>query len=111
MARRARVDVRTKTMSVEALECRSLGGHAYTRVPIPAIERAELNKLGQRKIKVVCGRGCSRWRAITVDKATGEIISREGDYSDPKTYLVQDRGTGRLPSDAARVAFFMAVPD
>ncbi len=110
MAARVRVDERTKTMSVEALMCRTIG-HAPTIIPTPTHERVELSRKGQRKIKTVCGNGCGRWRDVVIVKSSGEVVSMSGSYSDPKSYLVQQRGSGRLPRTEARKAFFAAVPD
>jgi len=105
---RKRIDARTRTMSVAALTCRTLG-HALTPVPVKAERRLELRQRGQYAIRVVCQRGCSRWREQVFDAATDELVYTKGDYTDKDTYLVQQRGTGRLPRQAARAAFRQKV--
>jgi len=101
---RKQVDVRTKTMSAAALTCRTLG-HAMSPVPVKPARRMELRQLGQYAIRVVCLRGCSRWREQVFDDATDELVSTKGDYTDKDSYLVQQHGTGRLPRTAARGAY------
>lgn len=102
---RPQVDERTQTMSDEALQCRSIG-HAPVMVPTPAAVRAEYRKVGQRLLRIRCERGCSYWREIAIDEKTGITESTSSGYDNPGEYLVQTRGTGRLPRSAARVAFF-----
>jgi hypothetical protein len=101
---RKQLDVRTKTMSPAALTCRTLG-HAMTPVPVKPARRMELKQLGQYAIRVVCLRGCSRWREQVFDDDTEELIYTKGSYTDPDSYLVQQHGTGRLPRTQARAAF------
>jgi hypothetical protein len=103
--RRAQIDVRTKTMSDQALMCRSFG-HAPVLVPTPAATQREFRKRGQRMSTLRCERGCSYWREVIIDAATGETIGAKSGYDNPAEYLVQEHGTGRLPRAAARVAFF-----
>lgn len=107
---RKRIDARTKTMSTAALTCRTLG-HCMVQVPVKPERRSELRKLGQYAIRVVCLRGCSRWREQVFDDATDEYCYSKGDYTDKDSYLVQARGTGRLPRTAARAAFRRAVAE
>lgn len=107
------IDVRTKTMSAVALECRTLG-HMPARIPVPAARRLELRDRGQKMLRIVCARrvhdeGCGRWRELIIDIETGEIVSDRGDYTDKDRYLVQTPGTGRLPRREARKAFFKRV--
>ena len=107
---RAQVDSRTETMSVEAVTCRSLG-HSMVMIPTPVVERLEHKRRGQRLLKLKCSRGCSRWRTILLDLTTHEVLGDTGGYQDPKSYVVQERGTGRLPRAVARGAFFRVVGD
>lgn len=100
----ARVDPRTKTMSDEALTCRTLG-HAPVPVPVPARERAALARIGQYMIHLKCLRGCTRWRKDIYRTSDDELVSSNGNYEDKKSYLVQERGTGRMPRSAARRAW------
>jgi hypothetical protein len=102
------IDVRTKTMSRAALKCRALG-HAMDDVAIPPRLRAEFHAKGQRLIRLVCLRGCSRWRELIVDMESNEIIGARGNYTEADSYLVQETGTGRLPKAAARAAYFVRV--
>jgi hypothetical protein len=103
--RRAQIDVRTKTMSDTALMCRSFG-HSPVIVPTAPAVRADFRKLGQRLVRIKCGNGCSYWREIIIDMATGETIGAKSGYDNPQEYLVQETGSGRLPRGSARVAFF-----
>lgn len=103
--RRAQIDARTKTMSAQALTCRSLG-HSPVLKPTPPAVRADYRKKGQRLVRITCGNGCSYWREIIMDIATGETIGAKSGYDNPADYLVQTPGAGRLPRSAARVAFF-----
>lgn len=103
--RRVRVDARTKTMSNEALLCRSIG-HAKVLVPTAPAVRAEYRKKGQRLARIKCSNGCGYWRELILDFASGELIGARSGYDNPSEYLVQTEGGGRLPTAAARVAFF-----
>lgn len=100
---RRRVDPRTKTMSAEALTCRTLG-HAPTQIPVPADERRAHREQGKRLIKTVCLRDCSYWRNVVVDLGTGERTCRSG-YTDRDSYCVMAKGTGRLPQSEATLAW------
>ena len=97
------IDVRTKTMSDVALTCRALG-HGMVEKTVPRVRELELKRLGQYQESLVCFRGCGRWRTDIRDMDTDELISSTGDYEDKAAYLVQERGTGRLPRAAARGA-------
>jgi hypothetical protein len=101
---RTQIDVRTKTMTAAALTCRRLG-HAMTAVPVPPRRRLELRRLGQYAERLVCLRGCTRWREDVSDAATEELVSSHGGYIDKAGYLIQTRGTGRLPRTAAKAAY------
>jgi hypothetical protein len=105
-----RVDARTKTMSHEAKTCRSWG-HSSVPLPTPAKLRMEYRQKGQRYKKLVCSRGCSYWRLYILDRATGDVISSTSGYTNPAEYLVQTKGTGRLPKAAARAAWFREEGD
>ncbi len=106
MARRKyQIDVRTQTMSAEALTCRTFG-HAIAPVDTPAALRARHRRHGERLIMLRCSRGCSYWRDLIVDLYNGEEIRVRSGYTDPASYLVQEHGTGRLRRAAARAAFF-----
>jgi len=109
---RQKIDARTKTMSAAALRCRTLG-HAMEFVPVTPARRLELRQLGQYAERVVCLRGCSRWREQVFDAQTHELVAQSGNYTDKDSYLVQARGTGRLPRSAARAAYhaMVAEPD
>jgi hypothetical protein len=109
-ARRLRVDARTKTMSREALTCRSFG-HSPVPVPVEAKERLGAKRKGQRIIQLVCSRGCGYERRIIADWSTCEVISQTSKYSDPGSYLVKEHGAGRVPRQASRAAFFALVGD
>lgn len=102
---RQQIDARTKTMSAAALACRRLGGHAMTPVPVATARRLELRQLGQYAERLVCLRGCSRWREDVFDGQTHELVARRGSYLDKDSYLVQGGGGGRLPQAAARAAY------
>lgn len=106
--RRTRIDARTKTMSAEALTCRSFG-HQPVLVPTAPATMADLRKRGQRMARLRCRNGCSYWREIIMDMATGETISNRSGYENPGDYLVQTPGSGRLPRGAARLAFFQVA--
>jgi len=109
----SKIDARTKTMSAVALACRTLG-HMPVLVPVPAADRLAYRDKGQRMLRILCARrindqGCGRWREIILDIDTDEVISERGDYTNKDQYLVQAKGTGRLPRRAARGAFFKVV--
>lgn len=108
MSRRARIDARTKTMSDQALMCRSFG-HSKVLVPTAPAVRADYRKKGQRLARIKCGNGCGYWREIILDMSNGETIGTRSGYDNPGEYLVQTQGAGRLPTSAARVAFFEHV--
>ena len=103
-----RIDARTKSMSDEAVTCRSWR-HSMVPIPTPAPLRSEYRQKGQRFIKLVCSRGCSYWRSYILDLDTDEVIGSNSGYTNPHEYLVQAQGTGRLPVAAARAAFFRRV--
>lgn len=105
MSRRVQIDARTKTMSDQALMCRSIG-HAKVLVPTAPATRAEYRKKGQRLARIKCGNGCGYWRELILDRNTGDLIGARSGYDNPSDYLVQTPGAGRLPASAARVAFF-----
>jgi len=105
---RKKIDARTKTMSPAALRCRTLG-HAMEFVPVTPARRMELRQLGQYAERVVCLRGCSRWREQVFDAETNELVAQTGNYTDKDSYLLQAKGTGRLPRSAARAAFHAVV--
>lgn len=100
---RKKIDARTKTMSAAALRCRTLG-HAMEFVPVSPARRLELRQLGQYAERVVCLRGCSRWREQVFDADTDELVGQSGNYTDKDSYLLQTKGMGRLPRSAARAA-------
>jgi hypothetical protein len=109
----AQIDVRTRTMSLVALKCRT-EGHWMDDVAVAPRIRTEHHARGQRLLRLEChrrvnGQGCGRWREIITDMDTGEIIGQRGSYEDPDEYLVQTTGTGRLPRSAARVALHSRV--
>lgn len=109
----AQIDVRTRTMSVVALACRT-EGHWMGDVAVPARMRTEYHAKGQRLLRLEChrrinGQGCGRWREIITDMDTGELIGQRGSYEDADEYLVQTSGTGRLLRAAARVAYHTRV--
>lgn len=101
---RKQIDARTKTMSAVALTCRALK-HGMVEKPVPRSRELELRRLGQYEIRMVCFRGCGRFRSQICDEETDEVIGTTGGYTDPQTYLVQERGTGRLSPAAARAAY------
>lgn len=105
---RQQIDARTKTMSAAALACRKLG-HAMTPVPVAAARRMELRQLGQYADRLICLRGCGRWREDVFAIDGDELVARSGDYLDKESYLVQQKGTGRLPREAARRAYRQRV--
>lgn len=106
---RKQIDSRTKTMSAVALTCRTFG-HGMVEKPTPRARELELRKLGQYEQRLVCFRGCTRWHTNICDSATDEVISSTGGYGDKQSYLVQERGTGRLSRQAARGAYRRRVP-
>lgn len=111
MARRPQLDDRTKSMSAEALTCRSFG-HAPYRAPIDAPERIGYKRKGQQLVVLGCRNGCGYERRIILDRSTKEVISSTTKYSDPKSYLVQSTlGGGRVPRQESRKAFFAVLGD
>lgn len=106
---RKQIDNRTKTMSLTALRCRTFG-HAYVEVKVPRGREVELKQIGQYEIRMVCERGCTRHRECLFDMATDELIGETGGYYDEDAYLVQEKGTGRLPRAAARGAYMQQRP-
>lgn len=111
MASRKKIDVRTKTMSPAAKKCRTIGAHAMDFVPVSPARRLELRQRGQYAERMVCLRGCSRWREQVFDENTDELVATSGGYLDKDSYLVQARGTGRLPRAAARAAYHSSVSE
>lgn len=107
---RKQIDVRTKTMSTAAKKCRTIG-HAMEFVPVSPARRLELRQRGQYAERLVCLRGCSRWREQVFDAATDELVGQTGNYTDKDSYLLQAKGTGRLSRAAARAAYHQAVGD
>lgn len=103
-----RIDVRTKTMTRQALTCRTYG-HAPQPIPVPARRRAELRQRGQYADRCVCLRGCTRWWENIYDLDTHELVARRSGYLDKDGYLIHDRGSGRLPRAAARAAWRKVV--
>jgi hypothetical protein len=108
---RKKIDVRTKTMSPAAKKCRTIGAHAMDFVPVSPARRLELRQRGQYAERMVCLRGCSRWREQVFDADTDELVAQSGGYLDKDSYLVQARGTGRLPRAAARAAYHSSISD
>ena len=75
-------------------------------VTTPARERREYAAKGQRLAMLKCERQCTYWRNVVLWIENGKTVSAKSGYGNPAEYLVQERGTGRLPRSAARVAFF-----
>ncbi len=101
---RKRIDARTKQMSNTTLACRTLG-HGMVEKPVPRDRELELKRLGQYEIRMVCFRGCGRYRSVICDAGTDEVIGAGGSGYTDKTYQVPERGSGRLPRAAARAAY------
>lgn len=106
--RMAQVDDRTKTMSAEALACRSFG-HAPYRAPVETADRVAFKRKGQQLVILGCRNQCGYERRIVLDRTTKEVISASTKYTDPKSYLVRTSGAGRLPRQESRRAFFQVV--
>lgn len=107
---RYQIDDRCKTMSAEALTCRSWG-HAPFRMAVPADERIAYREKGQRIVRFGCRNGCSRVRTIILERGSQKVVSDKTRYEDNKSYLVQTRGAGRVPRQHSRQAFFQVVED
>jgi hypothetical protein len=107
---RKKIDARTKTMSTAAKKCRTIG-HAMEFVPVSPARRLELKQRGQYAERLVCLRGCSRFREQVFDEQTDELVAQTGNYSDKDSYLLQTRGQGRLSRAAARAAYHQAVSE
>lgn len=105
---RSQIDVRTRTMTSQALTCRTFG-HAPQPIPVPARRRTELRQLGQYAIRAVCLRGCTRWWENLYDLDTDELVASRNGYLDKEGYLIHERGSGRLPRTSARAAWKKVV--
>jgi hypothetical protein len=107
-APRYQVDDRLKTMSPEALTCRAWG-HAPFRAPVPPALRLSHRERGQKVVIFGCRNHCGRVRTIVLEAGTMAVISDKTKYEDPKTYLVQTVGAGRVPRQHSRQAFVQLV--
>ena len=102
----ANVDDRAQTMSDAARLCRSIGTHATVLVPVQGAEKRQLARIGQRKRMMRCVRGCTYWRWKITLIATGELVAAKSGYGDPGSYLIQEKGTGRMSQASAEVAYY-----
>lgn len=107
---RFQVDDRLTTMSAEALTCRSWG-HSPFRMPVPPAERARYRQLGQKIVLFGCRNGCSRVRTIILEAGSMRVVRDKTKYEDPKSYLVQSQGGGRVPRQNSRQAFVQLVDE
>lgn len=107
-AQRTHIDDRLKSMSSEALFCRSWG-HAPLLLPVPGPEAVKYRRRGQKLVLIGCRNQCSYNRRVVLDASTKETISDHTDYADRKSYLVQQRGSGRVRRYQSRNAFFELV--
>jgi hypothetical protein len=105
---RVQVDERLQTMSAEALTCRSWG-HAPLLLPVPAPEAVKHRRMGQKLVLIGCRNQCGYHRRVVLDGGSKEVISDHTKYDDPRSYLVQKRGTGRVRRRESRNAFFALV--
>ncbi len=107
---RYQIDDRLTGMSGAALMCRSWG-HAPVMLSVPPTRKMEIRDRGQRIRIIGCSNGCGRTRTIIMDRGSAEVISDRTKYEDPKGYLVQKTGAGRVPRQNSRQAFFAMVDD
>lgn len=109
------VDERTATMSTLALKCRS-NGHMMDDVDLPRAVRVDHFAKGERLVRWECqrklrGQQCTYWREASTDLVNGEVIGapKSGYGEEAASYLVQEKGTGRLLRASARLAYFDRV--
>lgn len=104
------LDERIKGMTVEALDCRSMG-HAWNRVPMESKRRLELLARAETETIRICAR-CRSRRVDVYELPSFYTISSQIEYSEGYLIAREFKGSGRMPRHAAVAASIVAeVPE